>query len=91
MLGQLRVYSRSLWVGESSRLALPTLLGTLKADDYGLYQELADRLMKEGHAYPCFCTAEELDLQRQRSSKNSGKNGHVDEPSSLRQAGARPF
>jgi len=30
----------------------------------GMYQELAEKLMEEGHAYPCFCTAEELDAKR---------------------------
>ena len=29
----------------------------------GLYQELAQKLMDEGYAYPCFCTAEELDAK----------------------------
>ena len=28
----------------------------------GMYQELANKLMADGHAYPCFCTAEELSL-----------------------------
>ena len=43
----------------------------------GLYQELADRLMKEGHAYPCFCTAEELDLKR-KAAEAAGENPQYD-------------
>ena len=30
----------------------------------GMYGELATKLMETGHAYPCFCTAEELDAKR---------------------------
>lgn len=29
-----------------------------------LYREYADRLLASGHAYPCYCTAEELDAER---------------------------
>jgi len=30
----------------------------------GLYQELGKKLVEEGHAYPCFCTQEELEKKR---------------------------
>jgi len=33
------------------------------------YQTLGDRLRQSGHAYPCFCTAEELDQRRQAAEK----------------------
>ncbi len=33
------------------------------------YRALADRLEKSGHAYPCFCTPEELDARRQAAEK----------------------
>ena len=42
----------------------------------GLYQELADRLTKED-AYPCFCTAEELDLKR-KAAEAAGENPQYD-------------
>lgn len=32
---------------------------------YDLYQEAAERLLREGKAYRCFCTAEEVDAKRQ--------------------------
>lgn len=32
-----------------------------------LYVELAQRLLKSGHAYPCFCTEEELDAKRKQA------------------------
>lgn len=37
-----------------------------QVDRYDLYQEHIDRLLKEGKAYKCFCTKEELDLKRQQ-------------------------
>jgi glutamyl-tRNA synthetase len=33
------------------------------------YHALGDRLRQSGHAYPCFCTAEELDQRRQAAEK----------------------
>jgi glutamyl-tRNA synthetase len=33
------------------------------------YQALADRLRASGHAYPCFCTPEELEQRRQAAEK----------------------
>ena len=43
----------------------------------GLYQELAQKLMDEGHAYPCFCTAEELD-QKRMAAEAKGENPQYD-------------
>jgi len=34
-----------------------------------LYREWADRLLAAGHAYRCFCTPEELDLERARAQE----------------------
>jgi glutamyl-tRNA synthetase len=36
----------------------------LQSERGALYQELFDRLQENGRAYPCFCTAEELELSR---------------------------
>ena len=33
----------------------------------GLYKEHVDRLLKEGKAYPCYCTAEELEERRKQA------------------------
>eukprot|EP00322_Chrysochromulina_rotalis_P027368 CAMPEP_0115855070 /NCGR_PEP_ID=MMETSP0287-20121206/14355_1 /TAXON_ID=412157 /ORGANISM="Chrysochromulina rotalis, Strain UIO044" /LENGTH=570 /DNA_ID=CAMNT_0003309217 /DNA_START=11 /DNA_END=1723 /DNA_ORIENTATION=+ len=43
----------------------------------GLYQELAQKLMDEGHAYPCFCTPEELDKKR-AAAEAAGENPQYD-------------
>ena len=43
----------------------------------GLYQELAQRLIDAGHAYPCFCTQEELDAKRQQAEA-LGQNPQYD-------------
>ncbi len=34
---------------------------------FSLYREWADRLLKEGRAYKCYCTPEELEQKRQRA------------------------
>src|SRR5271156_7103126 len=36
----------------------------LQSERSAFYQELFDRLQENGQAYPCFCTAEELELSR---------------------------
>jgi glutamyl-tRNA synthetase len=33
---------------------------------FGLYRELVERLVAEGRAYPCYCTREELEAERER-------------------------
>merc|ERR1719199_227666 len=43
----------------------------------GRYQELAKRLMETGHAYPCFCTKEELD-QKRAIAEAAGENPQYD-------------
>ena len=43
----------------------------------GLYQELAQQLMDAGHAYPCFCTQEELDKKR-AAAEALGENPQYD-------------
>lgn len=35
-----------------------------------IYQEYAQRLIRDGHAYYCFCTPQELDKARQEAQKN---------------------
>jgi glutamyl-tRNA synthetase len=37
-----------------------------QTERYGLYGEVADRLLAEGHAYRCYCTPEELEERRRR-------------------------
>lgn len=59
-----------------------------KNEDYGLYapytqsrrkeiyQAYAKKLLEEGWAYPCFCTAEELDLMRKIQEKQGKRPGY---------------
>jgi len=53
----------------------PAIAGRGEAGPYGpyrqmarlpLYAEAAERLLREGRAYPCYCTPEELDADRKR-------------------------
>ena len=37
----------------------------------GLYQSYADKLVQAGKAYPCFCTTEDLDAERQAAQDKS--------------------
>ncbi|ANW17882.1 glutamate--tRNA ligase [Streptomyces clavuligerus] len=44
-----------------------------------LYADIAKRLLEGGYAYPCYCTAEELDERRElarREGRPSGYDGH---------------
>ena len=43
-----------------------------QSERLALYQSLARRLREAGHAYPCFCTPEELN-QRRRAAEGSGR------------------
>ena len=36
-----------------------------QTERHEIYQEHVDRLLKSGHLYPCFCTPEELEAERQ--------------------------
>jgi glutamyl-tRNA synthetase len=44
-----------------------------QVDRYNLYQEHIDRLLKEGKAYKCFCTKEELDKKREQMQQAGAK------------------
>lgn len=41
-----------------------------------IYRSFAKRLIEEGMAYPCFCTAEELDEVRSRQTENKETTGY---------------
>ncbi|MEC7839877.1 MAG: glutamate--tRNA ligase [Chlamydiota bacterium] len=41
-----------------------------------IYKEYADRLLNEGKAYKCFCTAEDLTEMREISRKQGGRQGY---------------
>jgi glutamyl-tRNA synthetase len=50
-----------------------------QTDRLHLYQEHVDRLLREGKAYPCYCTPEELEERRQKALKEKRKpkyDGH---------------
>jgi glutamyl-tRNA synthetase len=42
-------------------------------DRLPIYREHADRLLREGKAYPCYCTPEELEEKRQRALREKRK------------------
>ncbi len=41
-----------------------------------IYRSFAKRLIEEGLAYPCFCTAEELDAVREKQTENKQTTGY---------------
>jgi len=50
-----------------------------QTDRLHLYQEHVERLLKEGKAYPCYCTPEELEERRQKALREKRKpkyDGH---------------
>ncbi len=40
-----------------------------QSERFDIYKEFANKLLETGHAYPCFCTPEELDRERQEAQK----------------------
>ncbi len=59
--------------------------GTTESGDYGpyqqskraeIYQTYAKELIKQGYAYPCFCTAEELDATRSEQEAQKLRTGY---------------
>ena len=44
-----------------------------QTDRLHLYQEHVERLLKEGKAYPCYCTPEELEERRQKALREKRK------------------
>src|SRR5256885_3056552 len=61
-----------------------------QSDRTGIYQEHGERLLSEGKAYLCFCTAEELEAERQKAIAEhrpqiySGKCRKLDPAESLK-------
>ena len=60
-------------------------IGNTQSGDYGpykqsmraeIYQTYVKKLIKEGLAYPCFCTAEELEQVRAEQEKNKIRTGY---------------
>ncbi|QIQ02480.1 glutamate--tRNA ligase [Streptomyces liangshanensis] len=54
-----------------------------------LYRDIAEKLLAAGHAYPCYCTTEELDERRaaaRAAGRPSGYDGHCRDLSAERKA-----
>ncbi len=47
-----------------------------QSDRAEIYQTYAKELIRQGLAYPCFCTAEELDLKRQEQEEKKIRTGY---------------
>ncbi|WP_035866443.1 glutamate--tRNA ligase [Kitasatospora cheerisanensis] len=64
-----------------------------------IYADVAKRLQEAGHAYPCYCTTEELDARREAAraaGKPSGYDGHcreltADQVAVYEQEGRKPI
>ncbi len=44
-----------------------------QSDRFGLYREKVQQLLDEGKAYRCYCTAEELDVKREKAKEEGRK------------------
>lgn len=47
-----------------------------QSERFPIYKEYAEKLLNDGKAYRCFCTAEELDEMRQLQGKGGGRQGY---------------
>jgi glutamyl-tRNA synthetase len=69
-----------------------------QSERFAIYKEHAQKLLDNGRAYKCFCTAEELDEMRELASKQGGKQGYdrrcrnlSPEEIAEREAAGKPF
>ncbi len=44
-----------------------------QSERFSVYKEFAEKLLADGKAYKCFCTAEELEAKREKALKEGGK------------------
>ena len=69
-----------------------------QSERFDIYKDFVDRLLESGHAYPCFCTPEELEREREEAQRRgiayrySGRCRHLgrEEVNKLRKEG-KPF
>ncbi len=69
-----------------------------QSERFDIYNDFVDRLLESGHAYPCFCTPEELEREREEAQRRgiayrySGRCRHLgrEEVNKLRKEG-KPF
>lgn len=47
-----------------------------QSERFDIYKEYAEKLLANGKAYKCFCTAEELDEMREVAAKQGGRQGY---------------
>jgi len=47
-----------------------------QSERFEIYAEMAERLVEAGHAYPCYCTAEELEAARERANAEKRAPGY---------------
>lgn len=47
-----------------------------QSERFDIYKEHAHKLLANGRAYKCFCTAEELDEMRELAAKSGGRQGY---------------
>jgi len=47
-----------------------------QSNRFGRYNELALQLLREGKAYPCYCSAEELEAKRRQAEREKRKPGY---------------
>ena len=59
--------SGSASIGTKDRMLAALSLLIARSDRTKIYQEHAERLLSEGKAYLCFCSAEELEAERQKA------------------------
>ncbi len=69
-----------------------------QSERLGIYREMTDRLLEAGHAYRCWCTAEELDERRKAALARGEAPGYdgrcrdrPDEEVAAFEAAGRPF
>ncbi len=63
------------WIGMEWDEGPPNPL-YFESNRFDLYRDAARKLLREGKAYPCYCTAEELEAKRKQAERDRRKPGY---------------
>ena len=59
----------SAWIGMKDPRSGGAYGPYRQSERMDIYADVAQRLVDSGHAYPCYCTAEELEVAREEAKK----------------------
>ena len=76
LINTLEALRHPLWTKGPPWTGIPAITAPPPAPAGGYYHVYAKRLVREGKAYPCFCTEEELTAMREQQEANKETTGY---------------